>query len=89
MVMNILKFLAAPFALLTLLLPPPWSFIALIPSNIIGEMWIGVTLAVVVEVVPSNVRTVAVAIYLFIITNIGKLILIICFIINPVSCSNM
>ncbi|EDV27969.1 uncharacterized protein TRIADDRAFT_12709, partial [Trichoplax adhaerens] len=64
---------ASPFALLTLLLPPPWAFIALIPSNIIGEMWIGVTLAVIVEVVPSNIRTVAVAIYLFIITNIGGL----------------
>lgn len=36
-----------------------------------GEMWVGVTLAVAVELVPSQVRTSAVAVYLFIITNIG------------------
>ena len=34
-------------------------------------MWVGVTLAVGVELVPAQVRTAAVAVYLFIITNIG------------------
>ena len=34
-------------------------------------MWVGVTLAVAVELVPAQVRTAAVAVYLFIITNIG------------------
>ncbi|XP_013388870.1 protein spinster homolog 1 [Lingula anatina] len=63
--------LAAPFAAGALFLPAPWAYISLIPSNIIGEMWVGVTLAVVVELVPSKVRTSAVAVYLFIITNIG------------------
>ena len=37
---------------------------------IIGEMWIGITLAIVVELVPSTIRTSAVAVYLFIISNI-------------------
>ena len=37
----------------------------------LGEMWIGITLAIVVELVPSNIRTSAVAVYLFIISNIG------------------
>ena len=41
-----------------------WLFIS-------GEMWVSVALAVLVELVPSNVRTTAVAVYLFIITNIG------------------
>ena len=36
-----------------------------------GEMWVSVTLAVVVELVPSAVRATAVAFYFFIITNIG------------------
>ena len=36
-----------------------------------GEMWIGITLAIVVELIPSNIRTSAVAVYLFIISNIG------------------
>jgi len=36
-----------------------------------GEMWVGVTLAVVVEVVPVPLRTSAVAVYMLIISNIG------------------
>lgn len=37
----------------------------------LGEMWVGITLAVVVELVPSEIKTTAVAAYLFIISNIG------------------
>ncbi|XP_077986710.1 MFS-type efflux pump MSMEG_3705-like [Glandiceps talaboti] len=62
---------AAPFAALTLLLAPPWAFICQIPTYIFGEMWVGVTLAVIVELVPASVRTASVAVYFFIITNIG------------------
>lgn len=62
---------AAPFALGALFLPAPWCFLSLIPSNIIGEMWIGVTTAIVVDLAPGQVRTGAVSIYLFIITLIG------------------
>ena len=36
---------------------------------LLGEMWFSITLAIVVEVVPSNVRTSAVAVYLFVIHN--------------------
>lgn len=36
-----------------------------------GEMWIGITIAVLVELVPSDIRTTGIAVYLFIITNIG------------------
>ncbi len=50
---------------------PPWAFISLIPSNIIGEMWVGVTLTVVVELVPNTIRSPAIAGYLFIISIIG------------------
>ncbi|EDV27922.1 uncharacterized protein TRIADDRAFT_13389, partial [Trichoplax adhaerens] len=64
---------SAPFALMALLLPPPAAFIILIPNYLIGEMWIGVTLTVIVEIVPGNIRTSAIAIYLFIITNIAGL----------------
>ena len=34
-------------------------------------MWVGITLTVVVEVVPTALRTSAVAVYMFIISNIG------------------
>ena len=66
-----LQLLAAPFAAGALFLKPPWAFISLIPSNIIGEMWVGVTLTVVVELVPNTIRTASVAWYLFVISMIG------------------
>ena len=34
-------------------------------------MWVGVTLAVLVELVPTDVKTTAVAAYFFIISNVG------------------
>ncbi len=49
----------------------PWSMIALIPAYSIGEMWIGVCIAVVVELVPSDLTASAVAVYFFIIQLIG------------------
>ncbi|CAL1540212.1 unnamed protein product [Lymnaea stagnalis] len=70
-VLVVSQFLAAPFAAGALFLDVPYAFISLIPANILGEMWVGVTLAVVVELVPSHMRTSAVAFYLFIISNIG------------------
>ncbi|XP_068695017.1 MFS-type efflux pump MSMEG_3705-like [Montipora foliosa] len=63
--------IAAPFAAGALFLKPPLSFISLIPSNIIGEMWVGVTLTVVVELVPNTIRSPAIAGYLFVISIIG------------------
>ena len=36
-----------------------------------GEMWVSVTLAVLVELVPQDIKTTAVAVYFFIISNIG------------------
>lgn len=65
------QLLAAPFAAGALFLPDPWCFLSLIPSNVIGEMWIGVASAMVVDVAPSKIRTACIAIYLFIITMIG------------------
>ncbi|XP_070581990.1 MFS-type efflux pump MSMEG_3705-like isoform X2 [Ptychodera flava] len=62
---------AAPFAALTLLLKPPWAFVCQIPTYIFGEMWVSVTLAVIVELVPSSIKTSVIAVYFFIITNIG------------------
>ncbi|XP_036382019.1 probable L-galactonate transporter [Megalops cyprinoides] len=70
-VLVISQVLASPFLLGALWLSPPYAFLMLIPAYIIGEMWVGVALAIVVELVPSSIRTSAVAVYLFIITNIG------------------
>jgi MFS family permease len=62
---------AAPFAAGALFLPYPWCFLSLIPSNIIGEMWIGVTSAIIVDLAPAKIRTASLGLYLFIITVIG------------------
>ncbi|XP_043201897.1 MFS-type efflux pump MSMEG_3705-like [Amphibalanus amphitrite] len=65
------QLLAAPFVFCVLFLEPPWAYVCLIPTYIIGEMWIPITLAVLVELVPAEVRTTIVALYFFITTNIG------------------
>lgn len=65
------QMLAAPFAAGAILLPPPFAYMSLIPTYIIGEMWVSVTLAVLVELVPAKIKTTSIAIYFFIISNIG------------------
>ncbi|XP_043196131.1 MFS-type efflux pump MSMEG_3705-like [Amphibalanus amphitrite] len=65
------QLLAAPFVFCVLFLEPPWAYICLIPTYIIGEVWVPITLVVLVELVPAEVRTSAVALYFFITTNIG------------------
>ncbi len=49
----------------------PGPFICLIAAYLVGEVWIGVCIAVVIELVPSDLTTSAVAIYFFIIQIIG------------------
>ena len=70
-VLVISQLAAAPFAVGALFLNPPWCYLSLIPSNVIGEMWVSVTMTVVLELVPVYLRTSCVAVYFFIITNIG------------------
>ncbi len=71
-VLVISQLLACPFLIGTVLLPPnPWAFLCLLPAYVIGEVWIGVCLAVVIELVPSRMVPAAVAFFLFIINNIG------------------
>ena len=48
--------MAAPFAAGALFLPFPWCFISLLPAFAFGEMWIGVTIAVVVDIVPVLIQ---------------------------------
>ncbi|XP_043214141.1 MFS-type efflux pump MSMEG_3705-like isoform X1 [Amphibalanus amphitrite] len=70
-VIIISQLLAAPFVFCVLFVEPPWAYISLIPVYIIGEMWIPITLAVLVELVPAEIRTAAVAFYFFVISNVG------------------
>lgn len=65
------QLVAAPFVVCVLYFEPPYSYYCLIPTYIFGEMWIGVCLSVVVELVPDRLRITGIGIYFFIITNIG------------------
>jgi len=62
---------AAPFAVGVLLAPYPWCFICLIGAYVFGEMWIGVLLTLIIELVPKQMSATSIAVYIFIITNIG------------------
>lgn len=71
-VLVVSQLLACPFIVGAVFLPPdPWAFLCLLPAYIVGEVWIGVCLAVVIELVPRRVLAAAVAFFLFIINNIG------------------
>lgn len=70
-VLVISQICAAPFVAGVLFFDPPYSYWFLIPTYIIGEMWIGVCLSVLVELVPEHLRITGVGIYFFIISNIG------------------
>lgn len=67
----LLQMIAAPFAAGALFFPFPWCFISLLPAFAFGEMWIGVTIAVVVDVVPVLIQGSVIAVYIFIITVVG------------------
>lgn len=71
-VLIISQLLAIPFLVGVLYLPPkPWAFLSLLPAYAIGEMWIGVALAVVIAMAPRDITSAAVALFLFIINNLG------------------
>lgn len=53
------------------MLPTPWAYISLLPANVIGEMWVGVMLALVLELTPVPMRVISVGVYYFIIANVG------------------
>lgn len=65
------QIIAAPFVIGVLYLDPPFAYYSLVPMYIFGEMWIGVCLSVLVELVPKKLRITGIGVYFFIITNIG------------------
>ena len=63
--------MATPFAVGVLLLPPPYNFISLLAAYIFAEMWMGILFAVLVEIVPKNICSLVVGIFLFVMNNVG------------------
>nr|CAB3262831.1 uncharacterized protein LOC100183908 [Phallusia mammillata] len=70
-VLVISQSIAAPLAALVLYLSPPYCFIALLSAYLFAEMWFGVALTVIVEKVPMHIRSTAVALSAFVISNVG------------------
>lgn len=54
LVLAVSNVIAAPLAAGVLLLPAPASFYLLFCTNIFGEMWMGVTMAAIVHIVPVS-----------------------------------
>ncbi|XP_068243293.1 hexuronate transporter [Palaemon carinicauda] len=65
------QLLATPFAAGVLYFPPPGAFFSLLGAYLFAEMWFGVLFAVILEIVPSTVQSSAIAVFLFIMNNIG------------------
>ena len=65
------QLVAAPFQVGLLVTEPPYCFVCHIGGYLVGEMWLGVCLAIVVELVPNDLTASAVAVYFFIIQIIG------------------
>ena len=63
--------MSIPFLFGTLFLPLPAAFFSLLLSYGVGEMWFGVCIAVAIELVPVNVSSASVSLYLFIVNIIG------------------
>jgi len=63
--------LASPFAVGTLHLAPPWAFLCLIGYYFLAETWFAVLFTVIVEIVPPEVRSTCIALFLFIMNLVG------------------
>ncbi|KAK3851121.1 hypothetical protein Pcinc_042206, partial [Petrolisthes cinctipes] len=65
------QLLASPFAAGVLYFPPPGAFFSLLGAYIFAEMWFGVLFAVLLELVSGSVQSTGLAIFLFVMNNVG------------------
>ncbi|KAK7065848.1 hypothetical protein SK128_005206 [Halocaridina rubra] len=65
------QLLATPFATGVLYFAPPWAFLSLLGAYLFAEMWFGVLFAVIIELVPGTVQSSAIAVFLFVMNNVG------------------
>ncbi|XP_012232877.2 hexuronate transporter [Linepithema humile] len=65
------QIIATPFAFGSVYFTPLWAMITLGISYFFAEMWFGIVFAVVVEIVPLNVRSTTIGVFLFVMNNIG------------------
>lgn len=63
--------LAAPLAVGTLHFPPPGAFGCLIAYYFLAETWFAVLFTVIVEIVPPEIRSTSIAVFLFLMNLVG------------------
>ncbi|KAL6258833.1 hypothetical protein P5V15_010779 [Pogonomyrmex californicus] len=69
--LTISQIIATPFAFGSVYFDPLWAMITLAISYFFAEMWFGIVFAIVVEIVPLNLRSTTVGVFLFVMNNIG------------------
>lgn len=62
---------AAPCAAGVLLLQPPYSFLMLFPTYLIGESYIGTCMAMLMDRTPAHAHSLVLSLYIFGIANLG------------------
>lgn len=65
------QLIATPFAFGSVYYEPLWAMITLGISYFFAEMWFGIVFAVLVEIVPLQVRSTTIGVFLFVMNNIG------------------
>ncbi|XP_058446015.1 putative metabolite transport protein HI_1104 [Malaya genurostris] len=65
------QLIATPFAFGSVYYDPLWAMITLGISYFFAEMWFGIVFAVLVEIVPLQVRSTTIGVFLFVMNNIG------------------
>lgn len=70
-VLALSQILASPLAAGVLSVEPPYCFVCLLFYYFFAETWFAVLFTVIVEVVPADVRSIVIAIFLFLMNNIG------------------
>ncbi|XP_039262750.2 protein spinster-like [Styela clava] len=70
------QLIASPFAFGVLYLDPPFCFFSLIGAYLFAEMWFGILFAVLVELLPTHIRSTCLATFFFVVSNVASLVLL-------------
>lgn len=71
LVLALSQLISTPGAFGSIYFEPFWAMITLASSYFFAEMWFGIVFAVIVEIVPLEVRSSVVGIFMFVINNVG------------------
>lgn len=70
-VLALSQLIATPGAFGSVFFSPTWAMITLGLSYFFAEMWFGILFAILVEIVPVQVRSTTVGVFLFVMNNVG------------------